>query len=225
MSAIPSQADVDQRARDLGSGAPSGRERVPYTKSVLSQRADIARASESAARTGIFISHCGVLFRGGVEERIRRKLLVDGHIDTVIGLPANLFYSTGIPVCILVLKKCKRPDDVLFINAAERFVKGTRQNQLTDQHLENIVTTYQHRKEQDRYARRVSMKEIAENDYNLNISRYVSTSLEEAEVDLAATHAELVRIEGEIAKATAKHNKFLKELGLPRLPSVSVDAS
>jgi type I restriction enzyme M protein len=171
----------------------------------------------------IILPH-GVLFRGGVEERIRRKLLGDGHIDTVIGLPANLFYSTGIPVCILVLKKCKRSDDVLLINAAEQFVKG-KQNQLTDQHIENILTTYQHRKEQDRYARRVSMKEIAEKDYNLNISRYVSTALEEAEVDLAATHAELVRIEGEIAKATAKHNEFLKELGLPLLPSVSLDAS
>jgi type I restriction enzyme M protein len=172
----------------------------------------------------IILPH-GVLFRGGVEERIRRKLLDDGHIDTVIGLPANLFYSTGIPVCVLVLKKCKRPDDVLFINAAEHFVKGKRQNQLTDAQIANIVTTYQYRKEQDRYARRVSMKEIAEKDYNLNISRYVSTAQEEAGVDLAATHSELVKIEGEIFKATAKHNEFLKELGLPLLPSGNVDAS
>jgi type I restriction enzyme M protein len=172
----------------------------------------------------IILPH-GVLFRGGVEERIRRKLLDDGHIDTVIGLPANLFYSTGIPVSILVLKKCKRPDDVLFINAAEHFVKGKRQNQLTDQHIENIVTTYQYRKEQVRYARRVSTKEIADNDYNLNISRYVSTALEEADVDLVATHVELVRIEGEVAKATAKHNEFLKELGLPLLPSISSGAN
>lgn len=172
----------------------------------------------------IILPH-GVLFRGGAEERIRRKLLDDGHIDTVIGLPANLFYSTGIPVCILVLKKCKKPDDVLFINAAEHFVKGKRQNQLTDKQIEDIVTTYQHRKERDRYARRVSMKEIAEKDYNLNISRYVSTALEEAEVDLAAAHAELVRIEGEITNATATHNEFLKELGLPLLPSASLDAS
>jgi type I restriction enzyme M protein len=82
----------------------------------------------------IILPH-GVLFRGGVEERIRRKLLEDGHIDTVIGLPANLFYSTGIPVCILVLKKCKKPDDVLFINAVEHFVKGKRQNQLTEEHI------------------------------------------------------------------------------------------
>jgi type I restriction enzyme M protein len=165
----------------------------------------------------IILPH-GVLFRGGAEERIRRKLLIDGHIDTVIGLPANLFYSTGIPVCILVLKKCKKPDDVLFINAAEHFLKGKRQNQLTEAHIAQIVDTYQHRKAQDRYARRVTMKEIAGNDYNLNITRYVSTAQEEAEVDLAATHAELVKIEGEIRKAKAKHNAFLKELGLPPLP-------
>lgn len=168
----------------------------------------------------IILPH-GVLFRGGVEERIRRKLLDDGHIDTVIGLPANLFYSTGIPVCILVLKKCKRSNDVLFINAEEHFVRGKRQNQLTDQHIENILTTYQHRKEQDRYARRVSMKEIADNDCNLNISRYVTTALEEPEVDLSAAQAELVRIEAEIGAATARHNDFLKELGLPLLPRAS----
>jgi type I restriction enzyme M protein len=166
----------------------------------------------------------GVLFRGGAEERIRRKLLEDGHIDTVIGLPANLFYSTGIPVCILVLKKCKKPDDVLFINAAEHFVKGKRQNQLTDEQIGRIIETYKNRNPQDRYARRVSMKEISANDYNLNISRYVSTAQEDAEVDLAATHAELVRIEGRIRKATATHNGFLTELGLPLLPSTSLDA-
>src|SRR4051812_20061554 len=123
----------------------------------------------------IILPH-GVLFRGGVEERIRKKLLDDGHIDTVIGLPANLFYSTGIPVCILVLKKCKKPDDVLFINAAEHFEKGKRQNYLTDAHIGRIVDTYQQRPDSvDRYARRVGMKEIKDNDFNLNISRYVST--------------------------------------------------
>jgi type I restriction enzyme R subunit len=146
------------------------------------------------------------------------KLLKDGHIDTVIGLPPNLFYSTGIPVCILVLKKCKKPDDVLVINASEHFLKGKRQNQLTEEHIARIIETYQHRSEQDRYARRVTMKEISENDYNLNISRYVSTAQEEAEIDLAATHAELVTIERDIRTATAKHNQFLQELGLPLLP-------
>lgn len=165
----------------------------------------------------IILPH-GVLFRGSAEERIRTKLLKDGHIDTVIGLPANLFYSTGIPVCIMVLKKCKKPDDVLFINAAEHFEKGKRQNQMTDEHIAKIVETYQHRREEERYSRRVKMEEIAENDYNLNISRYVSIAQAEVAIDLAATHAELVSIESDIRTATATHNAFLKELGLPPLP-------
>ena len=166
----------------------------------------------------IILPH-GVLFRGGAEERIRRKLLQDGHIDTVIGLPANLFYSTGIPVCILVLKKCKKPDDVLFINAAEYFEKGKRQNQLTEEHIRKIVDTYQQRPlEVARYARRVDMDEIEKNDFNLNISRYVSTSVAEEEVVLASVHKQLVDIEKDIKQAKDKHNSFLKELGLPLLP-------
>ncbi|AKO86133.1 type I restriction-modification system subunit M [Pseudomonas aeruginosa] len=166
----------------------------------------------------IILPH-GVLFRGGAEERIRRKLLQDGHIDTVIGLPANLFYSTGIPVCILVLKKCKRSDDVLFINAAEHFEKGRRQNQLADRHIDKIIETYEQRPaEVPRYARRVSMQEIEKNDFNLNISRYVSTAVADEEIDLTAVHAELVALDQRIKTATDKHNEFLKELGLPLLP-------
>jgi type I restriction enzyme M protein len=166
----------------------------------------------------IILPH-GVLFRGGAEERIRTKLLKDGHIDTVIGLPANLFYSTGIPVCILVLKKCKKPDDVLFINAAEHFVKGKRQNQLTAEHIGKIIATYQNRTEEARYSRRVGMEEIEKNDFNLNISRYISTAVGEEEIDLAVTNQTLVDIEQTIQTATAKHNEFLKELGVPLLPS------
>jgi type I restriction enzyme M protein len=165
----------------------------------------------------IILPH-GVLFRGGAEERIRTKLLKDGHIDTVIGLPSNLFYSTGIPVCILVLKKCKKPDDVLFINAADHFEKGKRQNQLSEAHIAKIIDTYQHRKEEARYSRRVEMSEIEKNDFNLNISRYISTAVADAEIDLSATHAELVKIENDIATAKAKHNAFLTELGLKPLP-------
>jgi type I restriction enzyme M protein len=165
----------------------------------------------------IILPH-GVLFRGGAEERIRTKLLKEGHVDTVIGLPANLFYSTGIPVCILVLKKCKKPDDVLFINAAEHFTKGKRQNQVTDEHIAKIIETYQFRKEEDRYSKRVGMERIAEEGYNLNISRYISTAKGEDEIDLAATHSELVEIEKQIREATSKHNAFLTELGLPALP-------
>jgi type I restriction enzyme M protein len=165
----------------------------------------------------IILPH-GVLFRGGAEERIRTKLLKDGHIDTVIGLPANLFYSTGIPVCILVLKKCKKPDDVLFINAAEHFVKGKRQNQLTDEHIAKIINTYQFRTEEDRYSKRIGMERIAEEGYNLNISRYISTAEQAIAIDLTATHDELIEIEKQIRESTVKHNAFLKELGLSLLP-------
>jgi type I restriction enzyme M protein len=166
----------------------------------------------------IILPH-GVLFRGGAEGRIRTKVLTDGHIDTVIGLPANLFYSTGIPVCILVLKKCKKPDDVLFINASEHFKKGKRQNYLRDEDIDKIVDTYQFRKEEGRYSKRVPMERIKEEGYNLNISRYISTAIAESEIDLAATHDVLETIENRIQKATIKHNEFLEELGLPPLPS------
>ena len=162
----------------------------------------------------IILPH-GVLFRGGAEEKIRTKLLKDNHIDTVIGLPSNLFYSTGIPVCILVLKKCKKQDDVLFINASEHFEKGKRQNTLSEQHLKNIIETYKFRKEIERYSCRVSMAEIEKNDYNLNISRYVSTAIEEAKVDLKEVNAKLIEINESIKTSTDKHNEFLKELGLP----------
>ena len=164
----------------------------------------------------IILPH-GVLFRSGVEERIRTKLLKDGHIDTVIGLPANLFFSTGIPVCILVLKRCKKFDDVLFINAAEYFEKGKRQNNLRSEHIEKIVETYQFRKEENRYSRLASMEEIAKNDYNLNISRYVSTAKSEEPVDLLAVNKALVGIEKKAAETAKKHNQFLKELGLPTI--------
>ena len=117
-----------------------------------------------------------------------------------------------------MLKKCKKPDDVLFINAAEHFAKGKRQNQLTDEHIAKIIKTYQYREEEARYSRRVEMAEIEKNDFNLNISRYISTAVGEAEIDLAATHGELVEIEKAIATAKYKHNAFLKELGLNPLP-------
>ena len=174
----------------------------------------------------IILPH-GVLFRGGAEARIRTKLLQDGHIDTVIGLPANLFFSTGIPVCILVLKKCKKPDDVLFINAAEHFEKGKRQNRLlrTDEmpdgeigHIEKIIDTYQFRKEAPRYSRWVSLDEIEKNDFNLNISRYVSAAQAEEEIDLAVEHTKLLATDKKIAEAKARHNQYLAELGLPVLP-------
>lgn len=162
----------------------------------------------------IILPH-GVLFRGGVEKNIRTKLLKDGHLDTVIGLPANLFFSTGIPVCILVLKKCRRSEDVLFINASEGYKKDKRQNRLEDKDIEKIVDTYQFRKEEPRYSKRVSLERIEQEDFNLNITRYVSTAKEEEPIDLQKINDELKEIARRSKEALIRHNEFLKELGLP----------
>lgn len=168
----------------------------------------------------IILPH-GVLFRGGAEQRIRRKLLDDGNIDTVIGLPSNLFFSTGIPVCILVLKKCKKEDDVLFINASdeENYKKGKRQNELRPQDIERIVNTYKERPEEkiERYARRVPMSEIIKNEYNLNISRYVSTAKPEVQIDLKEVNDNLIEISKKAETSRKKHNLLLDELGLKHI--------
>jgi len=163
----------------------------------------------------IILPH-GVLFRGGKELAIRKKLVEDDNIDAVIGLPANLFYSTGIPVCIIVLKKCRKNDKVLFINASsdEHYEKGKRQNYLRDEDVDKIVATYQYRKEETRYSRQVSLQEIKENEYNLNITRYVNLSKEEEQIDLLTVNRELKKIDEQIEHARNRHNKFLRELGL-----------
>ena len=161
----------------------------------------------------IILPH-GVLFRGGAEAAIRQKLITDDNIDCIIGLPSNLFYSTGIPVCIIVLKKCRKTDDVLFINAAEYYSKDKKQNTLLPEHIDKIVETYRYRKQEDRYSRQVSLREIIENDYNLNITRYVSLAQEEAPVNLSENHGKLVEIEKSLAESRAQFNSYLKELGL-----------
>lgn len=167
----------------------------------------------------IILPH-GVLFRSGAEERIRTKFLKDNNIDTVIGLPSNLFFSTGIPVCILVLKKCKRFDDVLFINASECYKKDKRQNRLREgedglpNDIEKIIETYQFRKEEERYSRRVPLSEIEQNGYNLNISRYVSTFVEDEPVDIHAVMKEIKELEAKRADLDKEIEVYLKELGL-----------
>ena len=164
----------------------------------------------------IILPH-GVLFRGGSEAAIREKLIRDDSIDCIIGLPANLFYSTGIPVCIIVLKKCRKSDDVLFINAAELYDKEKKQNSLSSAHIDKIVETYRDRKEEERFSRRVSIREIAENDYNLNITRYVSLAHEEAPINLSENHDKLVEIEKSLAASRTKLNGYLRELGLKEI--------
>lgn len=167
----------------------------------------------------IILPH-GVLFRSGAEERIRTKFLKDNNIDTVIGLPSNLFFSTGIPVCILVLKKCKRFDDVLFINASECYKKDKRQNRLREgedglpNDIEKIIETYQFRKEEERYSRRVPLDEIEQNGYNLNISRYVSIFVEDEPIDIHTVMKEIKELEAKRADLDKEIEVYLKELGL-----------
>lgn len=166
----------------------------------------------------IILPH-GVLFRGGKEEVIRKELIKKDYIDAIIGLPANLFYSTGIPVCIIVLKKCRKNDKILFINASseEHYEKGKRQNNLRPEDVNDIVKVYKSRQTISRYSREVSLSEIKDNGYNLNITRYVNLSKDEEKVDLAEVHKRLEEIEKDIIKARDEHNAFLAELGLPPL--------
>ena len=166
----------------------------------------------------IILPH-GVLFRGGKEEVIRKELIKKDYIDAIIGLPANLFYSTGIPVCIIVLKKCRKNDKILFINASseEHYEKGKRQNYLRPDDVTDIVDAYKSRQTICRYSREVSLSEIKENGYNLNITRYVNLSKDEEKIDLAEVHKRLEEIEKDIIKARDEHNAFLAELGLPPL--------
>ena len=170
----------------------------------------------------IILPH-GVLFRGGVEERIRRKLIDDGHIDAVIGLPPKLFFSTGIPVCILVLKKCVRPDDVLFIDASREFAKDKKQNRLRmgengePDDIAHIIDTYSQRREEARYSRRVPIAEIRQNDYNLNIPRYIDTYEEEEPIDLHDVMHRLHDLEARRADLDRQIDAYFAVLGLTDL--------
>ncbi|MBO1198385.1 type I restriction-modification system subunit M [Staphylococcus simiae] len=158
----------------------------------------------------------GVLFRGAAEGTIRRYLIEDkNYLDAVIGLPANIFYGTSIPTCILVFKKCREADDdVVFIDASQSFEKGKNQNHLTDADVDNIVTTYQNRETIDKYSYVASLNEIKENDYNLNIPRYVDTFEEEEPIDLEQVQQDIKNIDKEIADVEAEINNYLKELGV-----------
>ena len=160
----------------------------------------------------------GVLFRGASEGIIRKYLVEDkNYLDAVIGLPANIFYGTSIPTCILVFKKCKKYDDVRFIDASKDFEPGKKQNRLRDEDIEKIIKTYKERKEVEKYCHLATMEEIKENECNLNIPRYVDTFEEEEEIDLDALYDELEKIDKEDKEVTQELNKYLKELGLKEL--------
>ncbi|WP_062349993.1 type I restriction-modification system subunit M [Bacillus kwashiorkori] len=154
----------------------------------------------------------GVLFRGNAEGKIRKILLENGAIDTVIGLPANIFFNTSIPTTVIVLKKNRQTRDVLFIDASKEFEKGKNQNNLKDEHIEKILNTYIDRKDVEKYAHVATYEEIVENDFNLNIPRYVDTFEEEEPIDLVSLGKELVDLNKEIKQAESAFLALLDEL-------------
>jgi type I restriction enzyme M protein len=163
-------------------------------------------------RMAVVVPH-GVLFRGSSEGKVRQKLIEENLLDTVIGLPEKLFFGTGIPAAILLFRKQKADESVLFIDASREFVSGTNQNSLNASHIDKIVATYQARETVDKYAYRASREEVVENEYNLNIPRYVDTFEEEEEIDLMAVRDERIRLKADLGELEIRMDGYLRELG------------
>ncbi len=173
----------------------------------------VETAREGTGRIGVVVPH-GVLFRGAAEGRIRQKMIEGNLLEAVIGLPANLFFGTGIPAAILLFNKGKTHGDVLFIDASRDFKDAKNQNVLTEEHLDRIVATHKAFHTVEKYAYRATPQELADNDFNLNIPRYVDTFEEEAEIDLGAVKQEIASLESQLTAVRAKMDGYLKELGL-----------
>jgi type I restriction enzyme M protein len=177
-------------------------------------------AKRQSSRVAVIVPH-GVLFRGGAEGKIRQALIEENLLDAVVGLPANLFTTTSIPVAILVFDRSREEGganedrkEVLFIDASKEFTPGKAQNIMDDGHIVKVIETYRERKEIDKYSHRASPEEIAENEFNLNIPRYVDTFEPEEEIDVAALQKEINSIEAELVDVRARMAKHLKELGV-----------
>ena len=156
----------------------------------------------------------GALFRGASEGKIRKGILEDNLIDAVIGLPENLFYGVSIPATIVVFKKNRTRNDVLFIEASREYEKGKNQNTLTKENIQKILDTYKNYKEIPKYSHIATMDEIKENEYNLNIKRYVDTFEEEEEIDIEETKKNIEKINEELQVLEKELQESLKELGL-----------
>lgn len=199
--------ESDDRFSEFGKLAPSSKADFAFVQHMLHHL-------DEDGTMAVVLPH-GVLFRGGAEGAIRQFIVESKNwLDAIIGLPANIFYGTSIPTCILVFKKCREADDVLFIDASSCFEKGKNQNNLRDEDVDRIVTAYRARTEEERFSHKATRAEIAENDHNLNIPRYVDTFEPEPEVDLTAVTAELKRIEGEMGAVDETIRAFCAELGL-----------
>jgi type I restriction enzyme M protein len=164
-------------------------------------------------RVGVIVPH-GVLFRGGSEGRIRQALIEENLLDAVIGLPENLFYGTGIPAAILIFKRNRPDDKVIFIDASREYEPGTNQNRLRAGDRAKIVGAYRARETVDRYAYAATVEEIVENEYNLNIPRYVDTFEEESAVNLLVVNRQIQQLQEEVDRLKSKMAEYLKELGL-----------
>lgn len=200
----------DPRYSGAGKLAPKGQADLAFVEHM------IYHMDEDDGRVAVLLPH-GVLFRGGAEETIRKYIIKDlNRLDAVIGLPANLFHGTGIPVCVLVLKSKRNGNagNILFIDASKEFKAGKNQNVLEQKHIDKIVETYEKRVDVDKFAHVAKMSEIAENGYNLNIPRYIDTFEEEEPVDLKAVRAEIKRLDTETRIAVNKVENMLKQLGL-----------
>lgn len=166
-------------------------------------------------KAGVVMPH-GVLFRGGAEGKIRQGILEEDLIEAVIGLPANLFYGTGIPACILIINKNKeehKKGKILFIDASRGYQEGKNQNVLRDEDIQKIISTYDAWKDVEKYSRVVTLEEIKENDYNLNIARYIDTAEEEEQIDIAEALRQLRQLEQERDEIEKVMYGYLKELG------------
>jgi type I restriction enzyme M protein len=170
-------------------------------------------AQADTGKVGVIVPH-GVLFRGGAEGKIRKALIEENLLDAVIGLPANLFFGTGIPTAILLFDKGRTTTDVLFIDASREYQDGKNQNLLRTEDLDKVVATHRAYESIDKYAYRATFDEIAENDFNLNIPRYVDTFEEEEEIDIKAVQTEIDGLEEQLAETRKEMAKHLKDLGL-----------
>lgn len=172
----------------------------------------IETTTQDSGRVGVVVPN-GVLFRGAAEGRIRQQLIEENLLDAVIGLPANLFFGTGIPAAVLLFKRNKADNKVLFIDASREYQSDKNQNRLRQTDIDNILATYQARASVDKYAYLADFNELKENDFNLNIPRYVDTFEEEQEIDINALQAEIVTLEAELADVKLQMAAYMKELG------------
>ena len=198
--------ETDDRFSQYGRLAPTTKADFAFVQHMIYQMAENATMA-------VVLPH-GVLFRGAAEEQIRKYIIKEQNfLDTIIGLPSNLFFGTSIPACILVLKNCRVHDDnILFIDASQHFEKVGNQNTLTDEHVEKIIDTYQRREAVEKYAYVASFSEVVDNDYNLNIPRYVDTFEEEVVVDIHAVAKEFKNLDTEMQETDRTIAGFCQEL-------------